>query len=110
MFILSGVLLLLLLLALYIIYNLYNKTEYLTTYLDNIVESIDIMGNRVLEMNNQVRAIDRRGTFESDDEVGFFFKDMNEILARLNVLFAIVNDTPLEMEDDTSQQNNIKRY
>ena len=110
MFILSGVLLLLLLLALYIIYNLYNKTEYLTTYLDNIVESIDIMRNRVLEMNNQVRAIDRRGTFESDDEVGFFFKDMNEILARLNVLFAIVNDTPLEMEDDTSQQNNIKRY
>ena len=96
--------------ALYIIYNLYNKTEYLTTYLDNIVESIDIMRNRVLEMNNQVRAIDRRGTFESDDEVGFFFKDMNEILARLNVLFAIVNDTPLEMEDDTSQQNNIKRY
>lgn len=110
MFILSGVLLLLLLLALYIIYNLYNKTEYLTTYLDNIVESIDIMRNRVLEMNNQVRAIDRRGTFESDDEVGFFFKDMNEILARLNVLFAIVNDTPLEMQDDTSQQNNKTRY
>lgn len=93
------VLILLLLCSLYVIYNLYNKNEYLTTYAGNIVESIDIMRNRVLEMNSRIRAIDKRGSFESDDEVGFFFKDLKEIQDRLNILFSIVNDKPLEFSE-----------
>jgi hypothetical protein len=107
MIIIICVLTVLLILAGYVIYNLYRKNEYLTRYAENIIESIEIMRNRVLEMNSQIRLIDKRGTFESDDEVGFFFKELKNILMRLNILYAIVNDKPLEIQDDMEPQSDI---
>lgn len=106
MIIIMLVLILLLCLSGYIIYNLYNKVEYLTTYSLNIVESIEIMRNRVGEMNSHIRAIDKRGSFQSDDEVGFFFKDLQEIQTRLNILFSIINDKPIELEENFPDQAN----
>ena len=88
----------------YIIYNLYNKVEYLTTYASNIVESIEIMRSRVNEMNSYIRAIDKRGSFEADDEVGIFFKDLKEVQDRLNILFSIVNENRIQVEEQ--QQDN----
>jgi hypothetical protein len=51
-------------------------------------------------MNSQIRAIDKRGSFESDDEVGFFFKELQNIVDRLNILFSIVNESPLQIKDN----------
>lgn len=41
----------------------------------------------VIEMRNELKAIDRRGSFEADDEVGIFFKNLKAIVSRLNELF-----------------------
>lgn len=41
----------------------------------------------VIDMRNELKAIDKRGSFESDDEVGFFFKQLKTIIRRLNNFF-----------------------
>jgi hypothetical protein len=38
-------------------------------------------------MRNELKAIDRRGSFEADDEVGIFFKNLKTIILRLDELF-----------------------
>lgn len=73
----------------FISWNLMKKQEiaedilvgYLT-YLDNISRVIDIT-------NKKLKEIDEKGSFESDDEIGFFFKSVKqiqEILDDFNVL------------------------
>jgi hypothetical protein len=41
----------------------------------------------VIDMRNELKAIDRRGSFEADDEVGIFFKNLKTIVMRLDELF-----------------------
>lgn len=50
--------------------------EYLN-YLDNISKTIQISDKKLKE-------IDNKGTFKSDDEVGYFFKSIQEIQKILN--------------------------
>ena len=51
-------------------------SEYLN-YLDGLSKSIDASDKKLKE-------IDRAGTFKSDDEVGYFFKSIQEIQDILN--------------------------
>jgi hypothetical protein len=41
----------------------------------------------VIDMRNELKAIDRRGSFEADDEVGIFYKNLKTIILRLDELF-----------------------
>jgi|TARA_R110002012_G_scaffold255602_1_gene435632 hypothetical protein len=50
--------------------------EYLT-YLENISKTIEISDKKLNE-------IDNKGTFKSDDEVGYFFKSIKQIQKILN--------------------------
>lgn len=50
--------------------------EYLT-YLDRLSKTIDVSDKKLKE-------IDRAGTFKSDDEVGYFFKSIQDIQDILN--------------------------
>jgi hypothetical protein len=95
------VMFLLLATCIYIINNLYNKVEYLTTYAGNIVQSLELIRTRVLEMNSHIRAIDKRGTFQSDDEVGYFFKELQNITDRLNILFSVTSEKTIQLKDDS---------
>ena len=70
----------------YITYNLFRKNE---TYEDTIelyqnwIEQFD---EAVKDTDTKLNAIDNKGTFKSDDEVGFFFdylKELNKGLADL---------------------------
>jgi hypothetical protein len=47
------------------------------TYLNKISDYIEITDKRLKE-------IDQKGSFESDDEVGFFFKQLKNIQSVLN--------------------------
>tara|TARA_B100000941_G_C28493538_1_gene549472 strand:+ start:959 stop:1252 length:294 start_codon:yes stop_codon:yes gene_type:complete len=38
-------------------------------------------------INSQLKVIDDKGTFEADDEVGFFFKELRQLGEILNNLF-----------------------
>jgi hypothetical protein len=37
-------------------------------------------------MNKEIKKIDHKGSFESDDEVGYFYKEFKRIINELNTL------------------------
>ena len=71
----------------YITYNLFRKNE---TYEDTIelyqnwIEQFD---EAVKDTDTKLNAIDNKGTFKSDDEVGFFFDYLKELNKGLEDLF-----------------------
>jgi hypothetical protein len=72
----------------YTTFNLLRKNEKqedilsgYTTYLNKLSDIIDFS-------NNKLKEVDAKGSFESDDEVGFFFqqlKALQEILNQFNI-------------------------
>ena len=46
-------------------------------WIDEFIKRIDIM-------DEQLKQIDARGTFEADDEVGTFFKSLRDLQKRIN--------------------------
>ncbi len=64
-----------------------NDYENIILNINNTVESIKL----------QLKKIDDRGTFESDDEVGFFFTEIKRLGNELNSLFETeVEDAPIK--------------
>ena len=63
----------------YVIWNLMRKTELLETWVEEFTDTID-------SVNNEIKAIDTLGSFESDDETGAIFKQIQETINRLNTL------------------------
>ena len=79
-------LLILICIQLYVIWNLNKKTE---TYEDMISEYetyLDEVTTAVTDINNRLKEIDHRGTFESDDEVGYFFQALKSLVEQLNTI------------------------
>jgi len=65
-------------------------------------EEIILQVNDKIEyVNAQLKLIDEKGTFESDDEVGFFFEELKEIGKLLDNLFE-------EVEDDANSKKEEK--
>src|SRR6056300_555917 len=65
-------------------------TSYLT-YMDNLSKIIEHSANRL-------QKIDEKGTFKSDDEIGWFFEQVLNIQSRLNN-FRLINT-----EDGTAKE------
>ena len=63
----------------YVIWNLTRKTELLETWVEEFTDTIDLV-------NNEIKTIDALGSFESDDETGAIFKQIQETVNRLNTL------------------------
>ena len=62
-------------------------------------EEIILQVNDKIEyVNAQLKLIDEKGTFQSDDEVGFFFEELKEIGKILDNLFEEVDDAPTKEE------------
>ena len=51
---------------------------------ENIILNIN---NTIESIKHQLKLIDDKGTFESDDEVGFFFKEIKQLGQQLEQLF-----------------------
>ena len=63
-------------------------------------EEIILQVNDKIEyVNQQLKLIDEKGTFEADDEVGFFFLELKEIGKLLDNLFEEVDDAPTKKEE-----------
>lgn len=60
----------------YTTYNLYNKVVFYQEWYDNF-------GSVVEEIYNQLKALDRNGAFEAEDEVGMFFDALREMMKEL---------------------------
>jgi len=64
--------------------NLFRKTEFLEDRLSDQLLMFEDISNRISESHKKLMEVDRKGSFESDDEVGFFFKELLKIQQILN--------------------------
>ena len=79
MLVLSIILAILLIVLGYFTWNLLRKVEKyedIAQYQQNYIENISTV---IGESSKRLREVDGKGTFESDDEVGFFFKGLKEM-------------------------------
>ena len=63
----------------YVIWNLFRKTELLETWVEDFTQRIQIVQNNLKE-------IDSKGAFESDDETGTIFEQIKETVNQLDNL------------------------
>ena len=61
----------------YVIWNLNRKLEHMESWVESFVV-------RVGETYNNMMAVDSRGHFEADDEVGSIFQGIKSIITELN--------------------------
>lgn len=67
----------------YIIFNLYRKNMKYEEALVQYYNWYDRFDEQVNYMISTLREIDSKGTFESDDEVGTFFKTLDTLVSEL---------------------------
>lgn len=79
------ILLVLLIICLYIIYNLNRKTEQYETWFESIREQVS-------DTNVKLNEIDVRGSFSSDDEIGFYFKYIQSMQDNLSKFFNLESE------------------
>lgn len=92
MLVLSIILAILLIVLGYFTWNLMRKVEKyedIAQYQQNYIENISTV---IGESSKRLREVDERGTFESDDEIGFFFKGVKEIQSILDEFNLNVTD------------------
>lgn len=82
--IIIAILAILLLISCYVNYNTYKKIavyeKYIKIYNDVFLDFV----RRLKATDEQLKIIDARGTFQSDDEVGFFFTELKKIQILMN--------------------------
>ena len=61
----------------YIVWNLMRKTEMLETWIEDF-------NDMIISVNDELKVIDSMGSFESDDETGTIFKQIQETVNQLN--------------------------
>ena len=60
----------------YVIWNLTRKTELLETWVEDFTQTIETV-------QNDLKKIDYRGSFESDDETGIIFEQIKDTVNKL---------------------------
>ena len=69
--------------SIFVILNLLKKYENLEedseTFYNDTISNYKEIADLITFVDNEIRAIDKRGSFEADDEVGFFFKKVKEL-------------------------------
>ncbi len=74
---------------LFVIVNLLNKNEKLEEHLENSNTYIESISLLIDKTSSTLKEMDSKGYYKSDDEVGFFFKyieNVQEIINKYNVL------------------------
>lgn len=80
-----SIILIALIAAMYIgIKNLLIQVEYLEERVNFYESAFEEIRTQVLNTEIELRELDIRGSFESDDEVGFVFKQIKELSSDLN--------------------------
>jgi len=67
----------------YTTYNLLKKNEKAEDILISYKEYIDKLSFQIKESNQKIKEIDEKGVFDSDDEIGWFFKELKQIQSSL---------------------------
>ena len=81
--------------SIFLITLVYYSLKRITQYEELILQ----INDKIEYVNQQLKIIDEKGTFEADDEVGFFFLELKEIGKLLDNLFEEVDDAPTKKEE-----------
>jgi hypothetical protein len=81
--VISIILFILLLVAGYSIYNLLQRNEILEDLVNDQATKLSDIRTTVLEVEAKLISLDLKGSFESDDEVGFFFQEVKALSKEL---------------------------
>lgn len=68
----------------YTTYNLLRKNEKQEDVLASYLEYMDKLSKIIEHSDERLQKIDAKGTFQSDDEIGWFFEQIKVIQSRLN--------------------------
>ena len=79
----------------FLITLIYYSLKRITQYEELILK----INDKIEYVNAQLKLIDEKGTFEADDEVGFFFQELKEIGKLLDNLFEEVDDATTKEEE-----------
>lgn len=97
--------------CLYLIFNLLRKVETLSDLFEasqvkreEALEFIEGINNRFFEDYTNLKKIDARGSFESDDEVGFVFDTIKETVEKT---FVFLNEN-IENLDKNAEKEKTK--
>ena len=71
-------------------FNLLKKNERQEDILAGYMEYLNKISGVIEFSDKKLKEVDRKGSFESDDEVGFFFQEIKQIQETLNA-FKIKN-------------------
>jgi hypothetical protein len=88
-----------LLVSVYVSYNLYMKYQKL--------EEISIENSRIMSQRSYLKQLDRRGAFESDDEIGFFFKELKKIVDDISKNFEMEEE---EIDQDQTEEQTTNPF
>ena len=81
--------------SIFLIMLVYYSLKRITTYEQIILQ----VNDKIEYFNQQLKLIDEKGTFEADDEVGFFFQELKDVGKLLDNLFEEVDDAPIKEEE-----------
>ena len=81
--------------SLFLTLLIYYSLKRITMYEEIILQ----VNDKIEYVNQQLKLIDEKGTFEADDEVGFFFQELKEIGKLLDNLFEEVEDASSKEEE-----------
>ena len=81
--------------SLFLTLLVYYSLKRITQYEELILK----INDKIQYVNQQLKLIDEKGTFEADDEVGFFFQELKEVGKLLDELFEEVDDAPIKEEE-----------
>ena len=84
MIILSIILTVVILSSFFIIRNLFLKNEKLDDILNKYEDFISKQNEAIEACDQRLKQVDDRGIFKSDDEIGWFFKELQDIQEALN--------------------------
>ena len=65
-------------------FNLLKKNERQEDILAGYMEYLNKISGLIEFSDKKLKEVDHKGSFESDDEIGFFFKEVKNIQATLN--------------------------
>ena len=86
--------------SLFLTLLVYYSLKRITMYEEIILQ----INDKIEYVNAQLKLIDEKGTFEADDEVGFFFEELKEIGKLLDNLFEEVEDDANSKEEEKKEE------
>ena len=81
--------------SLFLTLLVYYSLKRITQYEELILK----INDKIEYVNAQLKLIDEKGTFEADDEVGFFFQELKDVGKLLDNLFEEVEDATTKEEE-----------